>query len=79
MIPFNHDSNNVALNKKRRLFFYGCVSHSMTRLAILACEENRKLILHIKKKHVTIKLINGGSVIKKLRRLKKYGKKKDDY
>lgn len=49
MIPFNHDSNNVALNKKRRLFFYGCVSHSMTRLAILACEENQKLILHIKK------------------------------
>jgi len=26
-----------------------------------------------------MKLINGGSVIKKLRRLKKYGKKKDDY
>ena len=49
MIPFNHDSNNVALNKKRRLFFSGCVSRSMTRLAILACEENRKLILHIKK------------------------------
>ena len=49
MIPFNHDSNNVALNKKRRLFFYGCISHSMTRLAILTCEENRKLILHIKK------------------------------
>lgn len=49
MIPFNHDSNNVALNKKRRLFFSGCVSGSMTRLAILACEENRKLILHIKK------------------------------
>ena len=43
MIPFNHDSNNVALNKKRRLFFSGCVSRSMTRLAILACEENRKL------------------------------------
>lgn len=49
MIPFNHDSNNVALNKKRRLFFSDCVSRSMTRLAILACEENRKLILHIKK------------------------------
>ena len=49
MIPFNHDSNNVAINKKRRLFFSGCVSRSMTRLAILACEENRKLILHIKK------------------------------
>ncbi len=50
----------------------------MLLLAISACEENQKLILHIKK-HVTMKLINGGSVIKKLRRLKKYGKKKDDY
>lgn len=51
----------------------------MLLLAISACEENQKLILHIKKNMLQMKLINGGSVIKKLRRLKKYGKKKDDY
>ena len=43
------------------------------------CQEKLGYVTAYQKKHVTIKLINGGSVIKKLRRLKKYGKKKDDY
>ncbi|BDP56723.1 hypothetical protein EfmJHP36_12020 [Enterococcus faecium] len=47
-------------------------------LAISACEENQKLILHIKKTCYN-EINQWWKRYKKIKEIKKYGKKKDDY